>query len=191
MTETVRALALFDQSIPQLIVVGVGYPVGVYWNAIPHRSLDLTPTKDAVWEAETAKHVLKPLGSGGAPDFLRFISDELIPLIDSEYRTITTDRGLYGFSLGGLFVLNAMLDRPGLFQRYIAGSPFVGWDNGVTFTYEEAFAREHTALPARLFLSVGAICAKNPILLERGGRCRGMGVGCCWSRATAYVRRTT
>ncbi len=32
----------------------------------------------------------------------------------------------------------------------------MGWDNGVTFTYEDAFAREHTALPARLVLSVGA-----------------------------------
>ena len=154
-TETARGLALFDESIPQLVIVGIGYPVGVYWNSIPHRSLDLTPTKDAAWEAETEARYPKPLGSGGGLDFLRFISDELVPFIDGQYRTVATDRGLDGFSLGGLFVLNAMLDRPNLFQRYIAGSPSLWWDNGVTFTHEETFAGENRTLPARLFLSVG------------------------------------
>ena len=154
-TEIARGLALFDESILQLVIVGIGYPVGVYWNSIPHRSLDLTPTEDAAWEAETAARYPKALGSDGGPNFLRFIRDELVPFIDSEYRTLATDRGLYGFSLGGLFVLHAMLDRPNLFQRYIAGSPLVGWDSGVTFAYEEAFARENTTLSARLFLSVG------------------------------------
>ena len=48
-TETVRALALIEQSIPQVIVVGIGYPVGVYWNAIAPRELDLSPTEDAAF----------------------------------------------------------------------------------------------------------------------------------------------
>ena len=69
---------LFDESIPQLVIVGIGYPVGVYWNSIPHRSLDLTPTKDAAWEAETEARYPKPLGSGGGLDFLRFIIVSII-----------------------------------------------------------------------------------------------------------------
>ena len=157
-TEAVRALALIEQSIPQMIVVGIGYPVGVYWNAIPQRSIDLSPTKDAAWEAENAAtntRFPRALGSGGAPDFLRFISDELMPFIEHEYRTVPSDRGLYGFSRGGLFALYAMFHRPTLFQRYIAGSPSLWWDDGVTFRYEETFAREYSSLPARLFLSVG------------------------------------
>ena len=83
-TEAVRALALIEQSIPQMIVVGIGYPVGVYWNAIPQRSIDRSPTKDATWEAENAASYTRfprALGSGGAPDFLRFISDELMPFV--------------------------------------------------------------------------------------------------------------
>ena len=53
MTETVRALAMIEQSIPQMVIVGIGYPVGVYWNAIALRSVDLTPTRDTTWEADT------------------------------------------------------------------------------------------------------------------------------------------
>ena len=67
-----------------------------------------------------------------------------MPFIDEEYRTVQTDRGLYGFSMGGLFTVYTMLHHPDLFQRYIAGSPSLWWNDGITFTYEETFAREHS-----------------------------------------------
>ena len=77
-TETVRAVALIEQSIPQLIVIGIGYPVGVYWNAIAHRSIDLTPTSDETWEAESASvysRFPQPLGTGGAiTSFASFVT---------------------------------------------------------------------------------------------------------------------
>lgn len=158
-TETVRALGLIEQSIPQVIVVGIGYPVGVYWNAIALRSVDLTPTKDAAWEADTRvswpPRFPRPVGSGGGPEFLRFIDEELIPFVEQEYRASPDDRAIYGFSQGGLFVLYALFHRPSLFQRYIAGSPSLWWDSEVTFRFEEAFSRGNSSLPVRLFLSVG------------------------------------
>jgi predicted alpha/beta superfamily hydrolase len=39
-----------------------------------------------------------------APEFLRFIREELIPMIDANYPTIKGDRGFFGDSLGGLEV---------------------------------------------------------------------------------------
>lgn len=159
MTETVRALGLIEQSIPQIIVVGVGYPVGVYWNAIALRDVDLTPTKDAACEADARlswpARFPRPLGSGGGPDFLRFIGEELIPFVEKEYRVSAEDRAIYGFSKGGLFVLYALLHRPLLFQRYIAGSPSLWWDSEVTFRFEETFSSTNSSLPVRLFISVG------------------------------------
>jgi predicted alpha/beta superfamily hydrolase len=65
-------------------------------------------------------------GSGGAQNFLRFLNDELIPLIEGTYRA-TRPRVLYGESNAGLFAVYAMLERPNSFDAYIASSPTIGW----------------------------------------------------------------
>ena len=64
--------------------------------------------------------------SGGAPDFLRFLAEELIPFIDREYRTVDF-RILMGQSNSGLFATYAMLKDPDLFNGVIASSPMLGW----------------------------------------------------------------
>jgi predicted alpha/beta superfamily hydrolase len=56
-----------------------------------------------------------------ADRFLLFIQDELIPLIESGYRV--DERILYGHSFAGGFAIYSMIQRPGLFNRYIASSP--------------------------------------------------------------------
>ena len=56
-----------------------------------------------------------------ADKFLEFISMELIPLVEKDIRV--EKRILYGHSFGGSFVLFAMLNNPGLFDKYIASSP--------------------------------------------------------------------
>ncbi len=95
--------------------------------------------------------------TGGAPRFLSFICDELIPYIESEYPVSKENRTLGGYSYGGLFTLFALFERPGVFQRYFAGSPSVDYDNRVLFEMEKAFSENHTDLPARLFLSYGEL----------------------------------
>jgi hypothetical protein len=51
--------------------------------------------------------------------------------------------------------LYAMLERPGLFQAYVASSPAVVWAGGWIFQREEAFVRAGTPLPASLFMTAG------------------------------------
>jgi predicted alpha/beta superfamily hydrolase len=65
-------------------------------------------------------------GSGGALNFIRFLNEELIPLIEKTYRT-TRPRVLYGASNAGLFAVYALLERPDSFDAYIASSPMIGW----------------------------------------------------------------
>ncbi len=60
--------------------------------------------------------------SGGSAAFIRFLSDELVPFIDSIYRT-NGERMLIGQSLGGLLGTVVLLERPGLFTRYLLVSP--------------------------------------------------------------------
>jgi predicted alpha/beta superfamily hydrolase len=57
-----------------------------------------------------------------ADAFLRFLTTELLPRIDREYRTLPF-RTLIGHSRGGAFALGAMCRAPGVFPAIIAISP--------------------------------------------------------------------
>jgi predicted alpha/beta superfamily hydrolase len=126
----------FEGSLPELIIVGIGYGTHDIDEWFELRERDL---------------------SSGAGEFLRFIQEELMPYIDSNYRTDPTDRTIVGHSLGGLFTVYALFHAPETFDRYIAASPALWWDDRVAFDYEENFARDHSELPVRLFLSVGEL----------------------------------
>jgi len=69
-------------------------------------------------------HVDNMPTSGGAEKFLDFISGELVPYINENYRTSSYDV-LVGHSFGGVFANYALLERPELFDAYIAISPFL------------------------------------------------------------------
>lgn len=57
----------------------------------------------------------------GAAQFLDFITQELIPAVEEEYKI--KKRILYGHSFGGSFTMFGMLSKPGYFNGYIASSP--------------------------------------------------------------------
>lgn len=137
---------IFSERMPPVIIVNISHgDVG----AMELRGRDFTPTK-------TDRYAL----SGGAKAFLEFLERELIPLVDRTYRTVTADRGLLGHSLGGLFALYTLEQRPGLFQRIVAASPSVSWDNRLLFA---AFERlKALPSPVRLDLSVGTEAPENP-----------------------------
>jgi uncharacterized protein len=139
-------LLLMQKEIPEIIVVGIGNHLQTVddWNT--HRCRDYTPIADDTLP-----------GSGGGEPFYRFVRDELIPFIDAEYRTDPDDRTLFGYSLSGMYAVYALLQQPGLFKRYIAGSPAVGLDKRVAFDCESEYARDHTALPAKVFMEVGSL----------------------------------
>jgi len=137
---------LFGQEIPEIIVVGIGYPVQSYADWLRLRARDLTPT--AMDEI--------PL-SGGADRFLSFLRTELLPYIESSYRADSTNRAILGYSYGGLFVLYSLLSQPGLFRRYAASSPSVDWDGQFLMKLEADYASHHRALPATLFMSTGSL----------------------------------
>jgi pimeloyl-ACP methyl ester carboxylesterase len=67
--------------------------------------------------------------SGGGANFLGFIKNELIPYINEKYPS-NGDNTLWGHSLGGLFVINAMLNEPKTFKTYIAVDPSLWWGDG-------------------------------------------------------------
>ena len=102
---------------PEMIVV-----------AIPNtdRTRDLTPT-----HVETDPPFLDAAFSkttGGGNNFLSFIEKELMPHIDSLYPT-QPYKLLIGHSFGGLAVMNALINRPNLFNAYVCIDPSMWYDH--------------------------------------------------------------
>lgn len=62
--------------------------------------------------------------SGQAAVFREYLTKELIPLIEQQYRAAPV-RMLSGHSYGGVFVLDTLAVQPRLFQAYFAQSPYL------------------------------------------------------------------
>ena len=109
-----------------------GYMPAMIVVAIPNtdRNRDFTPEPNA----DLAEQ--RPT-AGGADAFLRFLSDELIPWVEGEYRTAPF-RVLVGHSRGGLFATHALMVRPAVFDGYIAISPSLWWNDQALVAQAEA-----------------------------------------------------
>ena len=66
--------------------------------------------------------------AGHADNFLSFLKNELIPYVNRTYPT-SGKNTISGGSLGGTFILYALLTEPQLFDSYIAGDPAFWWDD--------------------------------------------------------------
>lgn len=142
---SIHGQLVYDNVLPELIMVGFSYP-GDNVNYGDLRARDLAPVRDA--------HS-NPF-SGDGPKFLQFIEETVIPKIESKYRADPTERALSGSSLGGLFTLYAMYEKPTLFKRFISISPATVWDNGFLFSLDDSYAQRSDTLAVRLFLSYGS-----------------------------------
>lgn len=69
-----------------------------------------------------------PPETGGAPGLLELLVDVVFPTVEQEHAIDPARRLLFGHSLGGLFALETLFDRPGLFRAVVAASPSVWWD---------------------------------------------------------------
>ena len=122
----------FDGFLPDAIVVGITWG-GKNPNPDSLRVTDFTPTKT----------MQDPTG-GGAKKFLSFIKEELIPFIDSKFKTKKDDRTLMGSSLGGLFTLYTLFNDPTVFKNYVLTSPAIQWDNGIINSYMEKYSENNS-----------------------------------------------
>ncbi|MCW8834117.1 MAG: alpha/beta fold hydrolase, partial [Colwellia sp.] len=61
---------------------------------------------------------------GNAEQFLTFLEKEVKPYLSERYR-VAKNTTIVGHSMGGLFVLNALLTSPNAFDNYVAISPSI------------------------------------------------------------------
>jgi hypothetical protein len=160
-TDTVRIMAWCGRTT-DAIVVGIGYPeeesIGETWRkGFAGRTQDLTPVHSATSDKYNSEWLNLDIKTGGGGEFYSFIRQDLIPLIDREYRTDPARRILAGHSHGGLFTLFAMFQEPAFFSNYIASSPSLDFADNSMFALESGYAKKHKRLPAQIFLSAGEL----------------------------------
>lgn len=126
--------------IPAFIVVGV-------LNTDRTRDLTPYPTSDEETRARTPT-------AGGGDRFLEFFESELIPWVESNYRT-QPFRVFAGHSFGGLFAAHALAARPDLFNALIAVSPTLQWNGGEPVRRIEALLADRRELRRTLLVTIG------------------------------------
>ena len=106
------------RQIPEMIIVAI--------NNVD-RVRDYTPTK-YLTNLNGSSAIDNHKTSGGSKQFLAFIEEELLPKIESSYRT-TSFKTLVGISHGGLLVGSAFLSKETSFNGFVSMDPSFWWDN--------------------------------------------------------------
>ncbi len=104
--------------IPEAIVVGID---------TLDRARVLTPSAPNRDPANKELDDRTP-NSGGGELFFEFLTKELFPKIESDYRTLPY-RVYIGHSLGGLTSTYMLLQHPGVFDGYLAIDPSLWWNS--------------------------------------------------------------
>jgi predicted alpha/beta superfamily hydrolase len=160
-----RGTLEFGREVKDFIMVAIDDSSSTDANWIGSRYTDFTPSVNLQSDTLWSKLMGLPEGtmkSGGADSFLKTLEEEVIPYMDNHFKT-TTDRGISGHSLGGLFTGYCLLKKPYLFKRYGINSPALWWNNNEMVQLENLFASKNPELNAKVFLSIGG--AEDPLML--------------------------
>ncbi|MGS0498389.1 esterase [Pseudoalteromonas sp. S1727] len=127
-----------DNRAPEVIIVAIENT---------NRLRDMYPTVN--------KEPQGPVGEGGgAAKFLAFFEQELIPLVNKNYRTHNY-KVIAGASAGGVFALYALQAKPELFQAHIAYSPAVWWNYGAMVKSTKSFIAKSKELNNYVYINIG------------------------------------
>lgn len=139
-----------NKVIQDAIVVGISHSKGEDRGV--SRTRDYTPTFSPL-EANGHSSASR-LASGHAKEYVEFIEEQVIPLLEKNYRIDANNKIFVGHSFGGLLGTYILLNKPELFDHYIIGSPSLWYDNKVMFTMEKNYAAKHKSLKARVNIYV-------------------------------------
>ena len=150
MMNELAAAKMFSRSIDQVILVGISYETNpmVYGKL---RKRDYMPPINA---ADITK---------GGDEFLQFIKMELIPYMEKNYSADPEDRGLMGYSLGGLFTTWALKKEPSLFRKLTIISPSLWYGERYLFEDEELLNNIKSANGLKILIACGSLEGKNMI----------------------------
>jgi uncharacterized protein len=146
MTVGLTTIARWFKRAPEAIIVGISYGMESYdqWVELRERDFKVPEVRDAPPES-------------AANRFLGALTQEMIPFIEANYRTMPSDRCLYGYSSSGFFVLYALFHQPDAFQRYLCGSGDLNVAVPYMTQHADRLAARDGATPIQLYLSAGEL----------------------------------
>lgn len=133
-------------------IVGISHP-GAHPYDRARRQFDYTPK----WREGA---VIGPGGTvdpdsvGGGDAFLRFLTEDLHPFVETRYSVDPERRVLIGHSLAGFFALGAFLAAPPVWTAYAALSPSIWWDRDHLERGLASVAERLPPTPPRVVISV-------------------------------------
>lgn len=140
----IAAEAEFSTSFEPFILIGVKTK-DRYSQLTPEwKRLPLKRSDDAF------KGAIKP---GGASTFRSYLERDVFPWVTKRYRT--ERKILTAASLGGLFVMDTFLERPEMFDDYIALTPSVWWDGGRIVDEAAGKLARHPSSDRRIYFTMG------------------------------------
>jgi uncharacterized protein len=98
---------------------------------------------------------------GQIENFYQFLKTELIPKINSEYKTNQYNNSIVGHSLGGLFVFYCLFKNEPLFKNYFALSPALWIDHYSIYEFNKLTNDNSTK--KNLYFSAGGLEIMNYI----------------------------
>lgn len=148
------------RGLEEAVIVGLSYADG----DTPEfsRRRDYTPTPNSPKSSTTSDMPGRKPVHGEAEGYRRFIADQVFPLVARTYRVDMNRKIFAGHSYGSLLGVHMLLTEPTMFQRYILSSPSLWYDHRVMFAREQAYARSHKDLPAKVFLTIGGFETVKP-----------------------------
>jgi len=92
--------------------------------------------------------------SGGAANFLNFVTNELTPYIRNNYKA-SDFSVLIGHSFGGTFTVFSLLEKPDVFDAYIAISPYLHYVDNYLVKEAKSDLKESYGKQKSVYLTVG------------------------------------
>ena len=137
--EYLRVLSIFEPSLGDPLVVGLGYPTDDVNTLLRLRDRDMAPL---------------PGNVNNVDQFLSFICDDVLTYLQTELSIVPVKKILAGHSWGGTFPLYAMGANKSGFDGYLASSPAI--PGTVLKNIDEYIQKMTLTKETKLFISVGS-----------------------------------
>lgn len=157
--------------IAELVVIGVGVPRSEGPLRFGMRRFEeFSPPADGYTFDDELGRIFRSLFAicgqdardrmGRAPEFLAFLSNELLPRFEKTLSLDPEDAGIFGHSAGGTFAAFALAQPRSPFRNYIAVSPGIGIA-GSWLMRQPITPPYFTGRPVQVFASIGGLEPTN------------------------------
>lgn len=92
--------------------------------------------------------------SGGGEKFHDFLEKELLPFVEENYKA-SNYKILMGHSFGGTFVGYSLIERPNVFDAYIAASPYLQFDDDYIVNQARLKLKRTYNSPKNFYMTIG------------------------------------